>query len=104
MKKTDLEDFIFYENAMEHLTSQQRKKIPVWAKTVAVSADGVIYMPAAMAGSENEVMLCAGYDGTEGLIYMEHVYYPTNWMAKEFPKLLKTVQNIEQTIQRMRMQ
>jgi hypothetical protein len=37
---------------------------PKWARRDAIDSDGVIYVPAAVAGGEREIFLCASWDRT----------------------------------------
>lgn len=62
------------------------KKIPKWKRSAGLSSEGVVFVPAAMTGNESEVLLCAGYDGTPVVHYLNHIYVPAEWLAAEFPK------------------
>lgn len=68
------------------VASPEGKKIPRWKRSAGLSSEGVVFVPAAMTGNESEVFLCAGYDGTPVVRYLNRVYVPADWLAVEFPK------------------
>lgn len=74
------------------------KKIPKWKRSAGLSSDGVVFVPAAMTGNESEVFLCAGYDGTPVVQYLNHVYVPADWLAVEFPKTAEVCQIISKSV------
>ncbi|WP_440985135.1 hypothetical protein ACQHIH_18580 [Xanthomonas sontii] len=64
---------------------QDGKLIPAWKRTLGVSEEtGEVFVPAAMAG-EQDVLLCAAYDGTTVASNHNHVYVPASWLSREFP-------------------
>jgi len=69
-----------------------------WARRAAVSSDGIIYIPGAIAGGEMNVFLCASYDGTSAVLDGDHVYYPSDWLKREFPESKDVVELIERRI------
>jgi hypothetical protein len=79
--------------------SPRQRRLPKWKRSLFISEDGVIYAPAAVAGGEMEVFLCAGYDGTKVLQDNEnHTYYPLEWLKREFPKARGTCETIERRL------
>jgi hypothetical protein len=76
------------------------KRIPEWARSIGVTEDGRVFVPAAMGGSEQEVFLCLAYDGTECVEYLKHYYVPIDWMASEFPNTKETCQKMLFAVQR----
>lgn len=66
--------------------NSEGKKISKWKRSVGLSNEGVVFVPAAMTGNESDVFLCAGYDGTSVVQYLNHIYVPADWLAAEFPK------------------
>ncbi|MNV27958.1 hypothetical protein D3C71_1191280 [compost metagenome] len=61
------------------------KRHPAWKRTLGVSEEtGEVFVPAAMAGEQN-VLLCAAYDGTTVASNHGHVYVPASWLSREFP-------------------
>lgn len=51
-----------------------------------------------MTGNESEVFLCAGYDGTPVVQYLNHVYVPADWLAIEFPKTAEICHIISKSV------
>lgn len=76
----------------------ENKKIPKWKRSVGLSEEGVVFVPAAMTGNESEVFLCAGYDGTTVVQYLNHVYVPAGWLAAEFPKTAEICEIINKKV------
>jgi len=64
---------------------QDGRKLTAWQRSYGVSEDGEFYVPAAIAGDEQKVMMCASYDGISVASYKGHLYVPLTWAKKEFP-------------------
>ena len=60
-------------------------KLTAWQRAFGVAEDGEFYVPAAIAGDEEKVMMCASYDGISVASYKGHFYVPLTWAKKEFP-------------------
>ena len=73
-------------------------RAPKWARSAAIDADGTVWVPAVVAGSEMAVFLCAGYDGTKALVVGKHAYYPSEWVKREFPDARELVEKIERRL------
>ena len=58
---------------------------PKWKRTFGVTDDGVVLLPAVIAGNEQAVLLSAAYDGVEAVQEFGHLYVSTEWLAREFP-------------------
>lgn len=71
------------------------KKVPKWLMTLGISDAGVIFVPAAITGREQEVFLCTAYDGTRIARYRNHLFVPSTWLAKEFPKTRELCESME---------
>jgi hypothetical protein len=69
--------------------------IPKWKRTLAVSDDGTVYMPAAAAGDENAVGMCASYDGVSAVVIQRHLFLPTSWLTREYPEVADICANAE---------
>jgi hypothetical protein len=74
------------------------KQLPKWARSVALNTDGQIYIPAAMAGGENTILLCAIADNVEFIYEFEHIYLPLDYMRKQYPKTRETCDVIERRV------
>lgn len=77
------------------LTQPAGKKIAKWKRTVCISDDGVIFVPSCLASSDTEIMLCASFDGTPVVNYLNHVFVPSTWMSAEFPETREVCSIIE---------
>lgn len=75
------------------------KKVPKWMMTVGVSDTGLVFVPAAITGREQEVFLCAAYDGTPYASYRNHVFVPSTWLAAEFPDCRDLCEAMEKWVQ-----
>jgi hypothetical protein len=72
------------------------KRAPKWARSAALAGDGTVFIPAVVTGrSEMEVLLCAGYDGTQAVLVGKHTYYPADWIAREWPEVKELALKIE---------
>jgi hypothetical protein len=70
----------------EFTNAKAGKAPPKWARTLGVTDDGRIFVPAAISGrSDMEVFLCAGYDGTPACYQGKHLFVPLDWLEREFP-------------------
>jgi hypothetical protein len=83
-------EFEWYE-----FPSGKRKGMPKWQRRAAIAGDGTIFIPAIVAGGENTVFLCAGYDGTRVVYHSGHLYVPSDWVKREFPQVADVALKIE---------
>lgn len=76
------------------------KRLPLWARSIAISVDGTIFLPAVLAGSELAVVLCAFDDRVPVALGRQdrHCYVPSWWLAREYPDLAPTCTRVEQRI------
>jgi hypothetical protein len=74
------------------------RKVPRWQRRVARAADGSIFVPAAFAGREQAVALCAAYDGVPAIVEAKHVYLPVHWLALEYPDVAELCGRIQSMI------
>ena len=58
---------------------------PKWLRSVALTGDGCVFVPAYLAGSERPVFLAALFDGQSALMKCGHIYVPAVWLASQFP-------------------
>jgi hypothetical protein len=70
-------------------------KVPAWMRRAALAPDGTIYVPAAIAGSETVVVLCASFDGIGVLQDSNHVYVPAKWLKEAYPQAIEVATAIE---------
>lgn len=60
-----------------------------------LGADGKCFIPAAVAGSEMDAVLCAGYDGVTIVKDGAHAYLPADWLRREYPRSASLALKIE---------
>ena len=76
-------------------------KTPAWRRTAAIDRDGVVYAPAGLINSqENIIFLCASSAGIQYIIDDGHLYLPTSWLIQEYPDWSAIMQTIETRMQR----
>ena len=76
--------------------NQDGEKLPRWQRSIGVSDDGTIFVPAASAGgSENTVFFCASNDSVQVVTYLKHIYVPSSLLSLEYPEIKETCENIE---------
>lgn len=83
------------------LQSIPSKKMPRWQRSAGLGDDGTVYAPAAMAGNEQAIMLCAGYDGVALVSYLNHVFVSTDWLSKEYPHLEGLCESIARKVKKI---
>jgi hypothetical protein len=67
------------------LRSSHGTKSPAWKRSIAINREGIVFVPAVIAGKEKDVSLFTLCDRTPVLLCFEHVYVPVAWMVKHFP-------------------
>lgn len=60
-------------------------KSPVWKRSIAISREGIVFVPAVIAGKEKDVSISTLFDRTPVLLCFDHVYVPVAWMVEHFP-------------------
>lgn len=77
--------------------NSEQKRFPEWRRSFGISAKGTVFVPAAMAGDDEElhVMLCASADGQGSAVYLDHHFVPSAWLKREFPKHSELIEIIE---------
>lgn len=60
---------------------------PKWKRSFLVNEDGQVFLPAILAGNENNVFFMASWDGgIETVLHKKHLFVPLKWMLSEFPE------------------
>ncbi|NMX94020.1 MULTISPECIES: hypothetical protein [unclassified Pseudomonas] len=62
--------------------------LPQWKRTVGISADGSVFVPAAIGGVEKTVSISTLRDQVPVRIRADHVYVPMVWLAENYPTSL----------------
>lgn len=65
--------------------SSHGAKSPAWKRSIAISREGIVFVPAVIAGKEKDVSLSTLFDHTPVLLCFDHVYVPVAWMVEHFP-------------------
>lgn len=71
------------------------RRSPAWLRSAALSPDGTVFVPAAVAGSETDALLSAAYDGVTILRHRGHAYVPVGWLRLEYPQAANLAFKIE---------
>lgn len=83
---------------MEEITWYSMKTtedLKLWRRTFGITDGGDVFMPAAVAGSEQEVLWRAAYDGIRVGEYLKHAYVPVEWMRRTYPSIIDVCDAIE---------
>jgi hypothetical protein len=67
------------------VNSENVKKLPEWKRTVGISTDGSVFVPAAIGGIEKVVSTSTLRDKISIRIRDNHVYVPMVWLAENYP-------------------
>lgn len=81
-------------------TGSAQSKLPQWMRSAAMSDSGTVFIPAAIAGDEKAVFLCAAYDGVEACVNRRHVFLPSRWVSSNYPEIADICAKIERIVQR----
>lgn len=65
--------------------SSHGAKSPAWKRSIAINREGMVFVPAVIAGKEKAVSFSTLSDRTPVLLCFDHVYVPVAWMVEHFP-------------------
>ena len=68
--------------------SKEVNHFPKWKKTVGISKDGDVFVPAAIAGCEKKVSIST-LTKTHVFIRADHVYVPMIWLIGAYPSSME---------------
>lgn len=71
------------------------RQTPQWMRSACVTDSGVTFVPAAVVGDENIVFLSATFDGASIVMFKDHCFVDSKWLAREFPDAADLCQKIE---------
>jgi hypothetical protein len=80
------------------IQKQPGRRLAKWQRSAAMSEDGNVFVPAAIAGNEKRVFLSATWDSIPIVMEYGHLYVPKNWMIREFPETLEVCTLIESKV------
>ena len=69
-----------------------------WQRSAALSDDGIVFAPAAIAGDEQKVFYAAMWEAIPVVTEYGHSHVPTNWMVREYPDTLEVCTLIESKV------
>ena len=72
--------------------------LPEWVRTSLLDRHGTVFVPAAIGGSEAEVVLCAIHDGEPVMRHMGHAFVRTDWLRRERPSEAALLDLIESRV------
>ena len=75
-------------------------KLPEWLRSVVLSK-GRLFIPAAAAGPELAISLCAMSDCVPMAWHQGHTFLPLDWVRKEYSHIPKMTQVCDQIERRM---
>jgi len=58
---------------------------------------GIVFLPAAFFGNEQEIFLCCGYDSAEVVRHEGQIYAEADWLAAEFPEHRQRISDFVKT-------
>ncbi len=58
---------------------------------------GIVFLPAALFGNEQEIFLCCGYDGAEVVQHDGLTYAAADWLTAEFPEHRQQISDFVKT-------
>ena len=61
-------------------------KLPEWARTSFIGDDGTVYLPCGVFDNECSAFLKVAYDNIPVVRHGRHLYAPSDWLAREYPK------------------
>jgi hypothetical protein len=76
-------------------------KTPTWLRRAAITADGVVFVPARIAGTESLIAFMAACDGVARFKDGGRIFVPAEWLAEQFPNVAAAVRHIAQDVQRL---
>lgn len=85
---------------IEWFTVQPKKRLKGerWQRTAGLDHAGQIWVPAAVAGNERSVMLCASFDNEPAIFREHHLFLRATWLRREFPRAADILDVIEARI------
>jgi len=71
---------------------------PEWKRSAALADDGRVFVPAIIAGDEKYILLCASHDAESIIFDSNHVFVPSDWLAREFTDTAELCKQIERVV------
>lgn len=68
---------------------------PEWVRTAGYAENGDVFAPSAITGNEKVAFMCAAFDGVPMFVLDGHPFFPTHWLATEYPETAELCTKIE---------
>ena len=65
--------------------------LPEWLRTSFVGDDGTVYLPCGVFDNESSAFLRVTYDNVPVVRQGRHLYAPSDWLAREYPRYAHVV-------------
>ncbi len=75
-----------------------KRAVPAWQRSACLLDDGSVFLPAAIMGSEEMAVLSASWDGERVIVYKNHTFVSSAWLAREYPKAKDLCEKIERRV------
>lgn len=72
------------------------EKISAWLRTCFWDTDSDVYLPCGAFASEKDAYLRLAFDGISIVWSEGHIYAPSSWLAREYPKRAREIEIIAQ--------
>jgi hypothetical protein len=73
---------------------------PSWLRSVGLSRDGTVYLPAALGGDEMEMSVRVVRDGEPAVIHRHHTFVPSDWLARVAPRRAELCSDVQKAVVR----
>ena len=77
---------------------------PEWARSFAVTHDGTLMLPAALADPDNEALVAISAcekTGSPTTAHQGHLYVSAVWLKSEYPDIVPLIERLEATVVEM---
>ncbi len=64
--------------------------LPQWARRSAI-LENRVFLPAGVWGSEESMVWAAASDGISAMANANHVYLPSDWLARRYPRFSREI-------------
>ena len=71
-----------------------------WLRTTFVDVDGQVFLPCGALDNELTALLCISHDGVPFVQHQGHIYAPSSWLAREYPRYAQTIETIADRVLR----
>lgn len=65
---------------------------------IMIDEHGKAFLQADAFGNEREIFLCAGFDGVPFIRDAGKLYFPADWLAREFPEHAERIRELVESV------